>query len=146
MAAEVLQKREWFMEIVFLTYCACVILVLIWCSADANRLRLEYRPVSVEIVNRWAAASREPLFFELHTGAEREVLQSDMLSVTFTQFESMVEWIPPDSVLVFRSECEIQHFDSFVEKKLLSMGIAAVYWMRDPHALVAENGKQVQVE
>jgi hypothetical protein len=122
------------MDKFFAIYAVCTAVILIRCSLNSEAMRLGYLSISSETLNKWVASGKGPLVFELHSKVTHQMhptVFSGALKVTWVEFSSLVDWLPPHSVLVFHAAGGIRYFNCQLENKLMSLGIAAVFWLDD---------------
>jgi hypothetical protein len=114
-------------------YAIYILAVLIWSVLRTTSLR--YVAISIDMLNRWAANCQNLIIIDLRAKLIRQSHRQgipDALNVSIVELPSLLQWVPPQTTLIFCCQYEIQHFDTRIEELLSHAEINAVYLLVFP--------------
>jgi len=124
-----------------------ILVILIWCSLKvpegrppssarqgSPEDRLEYIPISPELLGGWAVRDEHLMIIELcpntHAGADFDSIPGS-LRIPPSRLRSYFCYLPPNTRLVLYDKSAVTRLDSSTESVLLMTGIQAVYVLEE---------------
>jgi hypothetical protein len=114
-------------------YAIYILAVLIWSASRTTGLR--HVAISIDMLNRWTAICQNLIIIDLRVKAIQDSRHQgipDALNASIVELPSLLQWIPPQTTLVFCCQSETQHFDARIEELLSRAEINAIYLLVFP--------------
>jgi hypothetical protein len=111
---------------IMFAYLVCASVFLIWCSVRTN---LAYIVISEAELSQWRIERQNLVIIDLSPKAMAWLHGSvpNSLDVSERELASLLQWLPPQSTLVFCHRVHINHFDQQIEETLFRAAIDTVY-------------------
>ena len=118
------------MEIALVCYFLYATIILIWCSASGDWV--EYFVISPDQLEQWCATRSDLIVFEMHPDCKGQppiLADRDFLPATPSSLKGLVDWIPPDSTLVFCNRGISSRSVQNVQQFLFLHHLSRIYWL-----------------
>jgi len=120
------------MELGLIAYVLYASSILIWCSVQDDCVNVNL--VSTGLLQQWLGSRSDLIVFELQPerrSGPADHTSEDFLTVTPSELAAMMDWIPPDSTLVFCNRGVSSRAVSQIQKLLALRNVSRVFWLNE---------------
>lgn len=127
------------MEIALVCYFLYASIILIWCSLSGDWV--DYFVISPDQLEQWSATRSDLIVFEMRPDCKGQPSifpEGGLLAATPSSLKRLVDWIPPDSTLVFCNRGISSRSVQNVQQFLMLHRLSRIYWLDESaHGVVA---------
>jgi len=128
------------MEIALVCYFLYAAAILIWCSLSGDWL--QYLVISPDQLEQWSASRSDLIVFEMHPDRKNQPVVfavGTFLTTTPSGLKGLLDWIPPDSTLVFCNRGISSRSIQNVQQLLVLHQLSRIYWLDETPQRFATN-------
>ncbi len=118
------------MEIALVAYVLYASFILVWCSVSGDFL--EYIVISPALLELWRLSRSDMILFDLQPESNSETVATDggdFLPVRPSSLHGLIDWLPPDSTVVFRNHGVSSRCVQQIQQRMAQRYTSRVFWL-----------------